>query len=600
MPTYFVPFQYTGVIGIISAILGGLYTYGISLLLNFAIQHSNQSDLRLRIASTYGIIGLVKEIANSGKQPHHNKASILFTILLFTLAGKSLSFLVTTGIKASTGIQLGALETVETRLGSSTLELSSRGDSLSVLQSIYDFQTSYVGKTVNFEVLANSIPSRVAEVEMSNDGGRFNSFAPAIPGTFSFVRQMYRFSTNTASCEPMSRCRLRMANTTISELSSPAQMLDAPFEIMYMDSKGDEKSFGELPPVRVGAQVSIKQNSEYLAERPYTEIKSYTEVDGTSVYAAVTTASFQTSLPKSSQRFVNVAQQLIGSKNQHYPAIFDALNASFPTEPDFNLSPRAMLVFNRPTVHNDNLTHVICVGHQGRFYDTNHNPVGPENMISCRETRITVMANKAFKARVEPEDSGSNPPAQEEPDFDDPKLGYQENLRFPYGTYTLLATIYNTLSPTLVTLEEIIKGNMTIDSLDVIDQTMPALLKDIADRVAPMNSEFMAKVVPYKSVPGILFELWAIIFIAIVVLIVVVLFALDRLMNDAVSRASVTTLIEHSTAQEKLPAKGKKANWEETDYSSWALVKDGDNYQVTLRREHIGVRSDETKNLRYD
>ncbi|KAF9962743.1 hypothetical protein BGZ70_007935, partial [Mortierella alpina] len=122
----------------------------------------------------------------------------------------------------------------------------------------------------------------------------------------------------------------------------------------------------------------------------------------------------------------------------------------------------------------------------------------------------------------------------------------------------------------------------------------------IADRVAPLNAEFMAKVVPHKMVPGIQVELWAILFIALVVLIVVVLFALDRFMNDPVSRASVTTLIEHSTAQEELSAKGKAAEWEETDYSPWALVKEGDSYQVTLRQEYIGVRSDETRKLRYD
>ncbi|KAF9289715.1 hypothetical protein BGZ68_008797 [Mortierella alpina] len=601
MPTYFIPFEYTGVIGLISAILGGVYTYGIGLIFNFAIQRSKQSDLRLRIATTYGLFGLVKEIANSGKGPLPNKAAILCTILFLTLAGKSISFIVTTGIKASTGIRLGALETVGTRLGTSTLELSTR-DNRSVLQSIYDFQTDSVGTTVNFEAVANSAPIRVAEVATSNEGRRQDSFGPGTPGTFAFFRQMYRFAANTASCETTSRCALKMANTTLSTVSSPATMLDAPFNVYYLETDGElgSQHFGVVPPVRVGAQVIVDDTySEYLAERPYTVIRSYTDVNGTSAYAAITTASFQLKVPETSKRFVNVAQQLIGSSNRHYPAIFTALNASMPTV----TATGAVLVFNNAGASTNNLTHVICIGHTGGYFGENHNPANAQKMISCRETRITVMANKDFKARVEPEvppPVGSNPTVGEDQKFDDPRLEYQEPLSFPYGAARILLTMYNAQSPTLMTLKDIIIGNLTVDSLDEIDQGMPALLKYIADRVAPLNAEFVAKVVPYTMVPGIQVELWAIVFIAIVVLIVVVLFALDRFMNDAVSRASVTTLIEHSTAQEELLAKGKKTEWEETDYSSWALVKKGDSYQVTLRREYIGVLSDETKKLRYD
>ncbi|CAO3566743.1 unnamed protein product [Mortierella alpina] len=596
--------EYTGVIGLISAILGGLYTYGISLIFNFAIQRSKQSDLRLRIANTYGIFGLVKEIANSGKRPHHGKAAVLCTILFLTLAGKSLSFIVTTGIKASTGIKLGALETVETRLGSLTLDLPNRGDSVSVLQAIYNFQTQSVGNPVNFEVLADSTPVRVAEVEIFNTGNRQISYLTT-PGAFSLVRQMYRFETNTAGCEPRSRCKLRMANTTLTAQSSPATMLDAPFKVWYMKADGDRSAtaFGSAPPVRVGAQVIISSGqSEYLAERPYTVIQSYTDVDGTSVYAAITTASFQLRIPETAQRFVKTAEQLIGSTNPHYPAIFTALNASIPAEMSNFPNTGAVLVFNNPTAATNNLTHVFCVGHKGTHYGTNHNPEQPGAMISCRETRITVMANKAFKAKVRPTkpEPVASDPTKETVDPNDPRAGYQEEVEFPYDSATDLLTLYNSQAPTLMTLSDITIGNLTIDSLDEIDRGMPALLKDIADRVAPLNAEFVAKVVPYTVIPGIQVELWALLFIALVVLIVVVLFVLDRFMNDAVSRASVTTLIEHSTAHDELLTKGKAAEWEETDYSPWALVKEGDTYQVTLRQELIGVRSDETRKLRYD
>ncbi|KAF9289716.1 hypothetical protein BGZ68_008798 [Mortierella alpina] len=448
MSTYFIPFQHTGVIGLISAILGGLYTYGISLLFNFAIQHSKQCDLRLRIATTYGIFGLVKEITNSGKGPLPYKTAFLCTILLLTLAGKSLSFIITTGIKASTGIQMKALETVETRLGTATLEILERGDSRSILQEIYD-----AGDDVNFKVLANSTPIRVAEVQLSNTGKREDDFGPGTPGTFSFVRQI-----------------------------------------------------------------------------------------------------FQLRVPKTIKQFVNVAQDLIGSGNPHYPAIFTALNASIPKAKGATPSTEAILVFNNPTAASNNLTHVLCIGHQGAYFGTNHNPEYPEAMISCRETRVTVMANKAFKARVKPEnpppvETNSAQTVEEKQEPDDPRIEYQEKLSSPYGDARVLLTLYNVEAPTLMTLKDIIIGKLAIDSLDKIDQRMPALLKDIADRVAPLNAEFVAKVVPYITVPGIEVEPWAIIFLVIEVLIVTVLFVLDQFKNDAISRASVTTLIERSTAQ---------------------------------------------------
>lgn len=229
------------------------------------------------------------------------------------------------------------------------------------------------------------------------------------------------------------------------------------------------------------------------------------------------------------------------------------------------------------------------------------------------------MANNGFKAKVKPPDPPPitpNPSGIEvphDPNYDDPRDEYREELTLPYDVATLLATMYDASAPTLVSLEDIIKGNMTISNLDEIDKGMPALLKDIADRVAPLNADFVAKVIPYETVPGIQFELWAIVFIAMVVLFVAVLFVLDLVMNDAVSRVSVTTLIEHSTAQDGLLekvekrdwqdgllAKVEKRDWQESDYSPWALVKEGNTYQVTLRRERIGVRSDETEKPRYD
>lgn len=67
------------------------------------------------------------------------------------------------------------------------------------------------------------------------------------------------------------------------------------------------------------------------------------------------------------------------------------------------------------------------------------------------------------------------------------------------------------------------------------------------------------------------------------VLVVVVLFVLEMIMNDELAWA---TLIERATARDTL---------EISEYPPWALARQGNNYQVTLRREPLGVRSSETK-----
>lgn len=255
MPTYFVPFQQTDIIGVISAVLGGLYTYAISLILNFAIQHTKHSDLHLRIAVTDGIVNLVKEILISSSRSSHTRAAILIMILLFTLAGKSFSYIVTSGIKASTGTHLGTLETVETRLGSSTLSLPNRGTNLTVLQAIYNFQKKSVDKTVNFEVLANSTPIRVAKVIASSTGG---AYGIGTPGTFSIIRQMFKFTFTEESprCELTSHCKLRMVNTTLdNDKVSLGEMLDTSFNFVYVGSNDMSRVFGLSPPVLVGTMV---------------------------------------------------------------------------------------------------------------------------------------------------------------------------------------------------------------------------------------------------------------------------------------------------------------------------------------------------------
>ncbi|KAF9176543.1 hypothetical protein BGZ50_000382 [Haplosporangium sp. Z 11] len=346
----------------------------------------------------------------------------------------------------------------------------------------------------------------------------------------------------------------------------------------YIDSAGGHTRLAQTAPVVASTKEYL---DSYLTERPTTRIHAYTDIYGASIYATITTASFQMQLPESSKDLVNTAWKLIGSKNPLYPDIFAALNASAYTPPLVGrwVSNKAILVFNTPTVNTDNLTHINCVGHEGQQYSNDHTSKA-RNMVSCREYRITVMVNNNTKQR----EWISGPDAEY---ISDPR------------EETDLLLMYNAVSPTLMSQKDIEYRNMTIDGLDAIDQSMPPFLKGIADRLYPLSAEYSAKVTPYSFVDGILVELWALVFITVVVILVAVLFVLDMIMNDAVSKASVTTLIEHSTAEREISAKGGKKNWEESEYPLWRLIKQGNNYQVTLRGERVGLRTSETEKLRY-
>ncbi|KAF9299810.1 hypothetical protein BGZ91_009960, partial [Linnemannia elongata] len=107
MVVYFVAFKVTGVIGLIGTILGALYTFAVGLLLNFIIQRTRGSDLRLRIANSGGFFTLLREHYASAENrwsPAH-RTWILFGFMLLVLAGNAIPFIVTTGIKANMGIR---------------------------------------------------------------------------------------------------------------------------------------------------------------------------------------------------------------------------------------------------------------------------------------------------------------------------------------------------------------------------------------------------------------------------------------------------------------------------------------------------------------
>ncbi|KAG0247622.1 hypothetical protein BG011_001168 [Mortierella polycephala] len=578
MVQYFIHFKATGVIGLVSAILGGLYTYAVGLILNFAIQRTKSADLRLRIAGTDGLARLVKELAASSKQSLRTRTAILTMILFLTLAGKSISFIVTSGVKASIGIQYGKQEELVAYTERLNLILPSRGNYSQVLSTIYNWRKGTDNQAVNFEVLTNSTPGRVFEVTGTRIGYRQASDAPIVPGAIAVIRQFHDFYDEIdPKCEPTSpECSLMSYRSNLSESVRPSEMLDAPLRLNYYDSNGDSISFARLPRVMAGAK---DRNSEFLVERPTTRMYAYADINGKSIHVAITSASFQTELPETSEELVDSARKLIGSMNPFYPAMFNAVNASAYTPPLVGrwVSNKAILVFNTPSPKTDNLTYINCVGHEGQTYVDDHTS-SAKDMISCREFRMTVLVSDGAKEWVPDPDEAEN-----------------DNISL---VGTDLLTMYNALAPSAAKLEDIVEDGMKIDWLDTIDQDMPSLLKNIADRLHPNNAEYSAKVTPYSYVDGILVELWSLLFIGAVLVFVAVMSVLDMVMNDAVSKASVTTLIEHSTAEDEMPVKDGKRDWEESEYPPWGLVKQGNAYQVTLRRERIGLRTNETEKLR--
>ncbi|KAF9182130.1 hypothetical protein BGZ51_004945 [Haplosporangium sp. Z 767] len=576
MVQYFIHFQKTGVIGIVSVILSGLYTYAVGLILNFAIQYTKSTDLRLRIAGTDDLFCIIKELTVSSRRFLRTRTVILTMILFLTLAGKSISYIITSGIKAGIGIHYEQPEVLTTRLSDFSLIVPSRGNYSQVLSAVYNWQKGSEDKAVDFEILSNSAPGQIFEVKDYTTAYKAKYKTVVIPGAISILRHTFKFMDDeNITCEPTSPdCSLKSLKSNLTASTRPSELLEAPLWLYYIDSAGNTIGFARTVPVVAATKEYL---DSYLTERPITRIHGYTDLYGASIYATITTASFQTPLPRTSQALVDTAWKLIGSKNPLYPDIFAALNASAYTPPLVKTLPsnKATLVFNTPTPNFNNLTHINCVGHEGQPF--NDDVIGSaKNMISCREYRITVMFNNGTKQKVWI-------PGPGEGKIDDPRIN------------TDFLTMYNAVAPTSISLKKITQGNMAIDGLDAIDQSMPSFLKDIADRLYPLSAEYSAKVTPYSYIDGILVELWALVFIVVVVAFVVVLFVLDMIMNDAVSKASVTTLIEHSTAENEIPVKDDKRDWGVSEYPPWELVRQGSTYQVTLRGERVGLKTSETE-----
>ncbi|KAG0271397.1 hypothetical protein BGZ95_000798 [Linnemannia exigua] len=524
------------------------------------------SDLRLRIAGSSGLYGLVNEILASKKRSVGSRTTILAMILLLTLAGKPISIIVTSGIKASLGPKYEApVSFVAKAPEFQKLNLPTRGNSSSMLTSLYNWhQKSDVQGTI-FETLSNSSPGRIFDITNRYIGTESPS-SPNIPGQFYLIRELYVFSNPDVdpSCDPTSpNCSLMSLRTNISEFADLGRVFDAPITVRF-----NGESILYVQPARATANL---YHEDFLAERPVTEISASFDVDiGTSGYVAVTTASFQTRL-STSQDLVNAAQALIGSANPIYPSIFIALNASAFTPPliSFRASTKATLVYNSPTPKSDNTSLVHCVGYEASRFISDHS-IHAENMISCREIRFSVWTNTGSISSF---------------DSDNDQTGR-----------THIFSIYNAMAPTLTELN-ITDENPGVESLDAIAQEMSVLSKEISDRLYPLNSKVSGRVTSYSYVEGIVFELWSLIFIGAVLVIVLVIALMDIILNDAITKADLATLIENTTEAHEMSESGKNIDWKKSEYPPWALVKNGKFFHMTLRQKRIELEGGEFQNL---
>ncbi|KAG0064663.1 hypothetical protein BGZ89_008935, partial [Linnemannia elongata] len=199
MVVYFVAFKVTGVIGLIGTILGALYTFAVGLLLNFVIQHTRGSDLRLRIANSGGFYTLLREdfVSVFSRSPAH-RTSILFGFMLLVLAGNAIPFIITTGIKANMGIR--RQPSVPWKITGSAVPndldigqvMQTRQNSSDLLTALYNGHHPIFGSTypgVDFKILSKATPTTIYGVNTNYVGPV--AFEHPTPGTISLTRQLY-------------------------------------------------------------------------------------------------------------------------------------------------------------------------------------------------------------------------------------------------------------------------------------------------------------------------------------------------------------------------------------------------------------------------
>ncbi|KAG9062904.1 hypothetical protein KI688_004501 [Linnemannia hyalina] len=485
-------------------------------------------------------------------------------MLLLSLASTAIPFIVTSGIKASTGPQYLPEDTWSTNFTynpsdtTPAFTLPARGNSTVVLTNLYnsinDIQY-WLGSPdgVDFKVLSTATNTTICGVN-TNYLGPVPCDHPT-PGTISLTRQLYTFSKNdTPSCEPTSDgCELMSMRTALASWADYTTIFDTPWTVMYNDHQGNSISIANVS----GAPGTANSYQNlYLAERPTTLLVGYPESNGVSLMATFTTASFQTALVDDFTLCMD-SYQIIGSGNPLCQSIFMALNASAHTPPLIGntASNRVTLVYNAPSALSHNSSHITCV-----LYEVNLPRPEQENRavhrVSCRELRVAVMTN-----------TGAFP-----------------SPRYPHYA---MATIYNAMAPNQVDYNLMLQfkdsssnSPFSPESFDDVADQVVDLLNNITERLYPFAANYSAVVQRINIYPGISFEHWSFVFMGVVVGIAAVIYALDKKMNDEFSRMDVVKLIEKTT---------KTPSSEKFMYPRWKLVQEGGLYRVLLREQEVGV-----------
>ncbi|GJJ76912.1 hypothetical protein EMPS_09271 [Entomortierella parvispora] len=550
MAVYFMVTRVTGVIGIVTSILSALYTFAAGLLLNFIIQRTRGSDLRLRIATGGGSSTLLREYYAAGRRMWGGRHAALLGILILTFSGNAIPFIVNTGIKAGMGmVPLGSLRTWNNSMG---------------------FGTHDVG--LAYHILSEAKPTTINNVNAHYEG----AVAPdhPVPGTISLTRQLYTFSqNNTPSCEvSFPNCELTSMRTTIPPGADYTKLFDTPWVVTYNDHQGRSIPIANLTSATAMAN---SNRDDFIAERPTTFIAGYTDTTGQSVLAAFTTASFSYRIRASdTESFQPVT--FIGSRSHLYPLIWKAMNASAFSPPliGATASNKATLIYNTPSSSSDNLTHITCVGYEAdtstQEQEQNGRP-SAVNMMSCRELHIAIMSN-----------TGAT---------------FNPNTNAGYDMFK----IYNALAPNQVSPEEIdYHGG---ENVTAVAEEMTAFLHNITERLYPFVALYQAQAQVFELKEGISFEPWSVVFMGTLVGIVVLMYLLEWWLVEDVYKADVLTLIETTTlggvggattastaaTTTKKMKKEEKKRWSKRKYPKWSLDKDGDAHHVLLRGERVLV-----------
>ncbi|KAK3830362.1 MAG: hypothetical protein J3R72DRAFT_456004 [Linnemannia gamsii] len=179
-------------------------------------------------------------------------------------------------------------------------------------------------------------------------------------------------------------------------------------------------------------------------------------------------------------------------------------------------------------------------------------------MISCRELQISVMTSTGAQ----------------------PDSNYTE-----LNDYSMLR-IYNSMAPSQMDLSGVVNSNMMLpENITAIAVQVADLLYNLTERLYPFAAMVQGEVQPYEYVEGISFEQWSLVFIGVLVGIVAVMFVLDRMMVDEISKTDVLTLIENTTR-----SYDPKDGWK-PQYPTWSLAQEEEgSYHVLLRGEKVSLK----------